>query len=132
MANVYGANAQSLYGRYPPGIAAVLRTPPGLAIRVLHEFPAYEGGPRLVPRSRERVISRHVGPFQRTQARRRDPGPEVFRMDGDPAEPAVLLPKRYQGYQAVGVTADSEGEDNALHLVGPGAFDAETKLLVLQ
>lgn len=30
----------------------------GLAIRVLHEFPAYMGGPRMLPRPRGCVISR--------------------------------------------------------------------------
>lgn len=56
---------------------------------------------------------------------------EVFRLDGDsdPTKPTVLLPARYEGYREIRLTADSEGEDNALMLVGPSALDGDIQLL---
>jgi len=53
---------------------------------------------------------------------------EKLRLEGDPAEATVLLPRRYEGYQLARVTASCDDGDNAIHIQALSALDGE-KLL---
>ena len=53
---------------------------------------------------------------------------EKFRLEGDPAEAIVLLPRRYEGYQLARITASSDDGDNAIHIQALSALDGETLL----
>ena len=53
---------------------------------------------------------------------------EKFRLEGDPAEATVLLPRRYEGYRLARVTASCDAGDNAIQLQALSALDGE-KLL---
>lgn len=53
---------------------------------------------------------------------------EIFRLEGDPAESTVLLPRRYQGYRLARITASCDEGDNAIHVQALSALDGKRRL----